>query len=53
MELLQGSKAQLEGVWEQTDHMDPADFDPKTFFMLHGNVHNDQAFHGKEIRIMK
>lgn len=31
-----GNKAQLEEVWEKQDHMDPADFDPKTFFMMHG-----------------
>ena len=32
----QGSKDQLEGVWEDTDKMDPEDFDPKTFFKMHG-----------------
>ena len=32
----QGSKAQLEKVWEETDGLDPDDFDPKTFFKLHG-----------------
>ena len=32
----QGSKDQLEGVWEETDKMDPEDFDPKTFFKFHG-----------------
>lgn len=31
-----GNKAQLEEVWEKQDHMEAADFDPKTFFMLHG-----------------
>lgn len=31
-----GNKAQLEEVWEKEDHMDPADFQPKPFFMLHG-----------------
>lgn len=31
-----GNKKQLEEVWEKQDHMDPADFDPKTFFMMHG-----------------
>ncbi|XP_031619930.1 nucleobindin-2 [Contarinia nasturtii] len=30
-----GNKAQLEEVWEKQDHMDVADFDPKTFFMMH------------------
>lgn len=33
-----GNKAQLEEVWEKQDHMDAADFDPKTFFMMHGNL---------------
>lgn len=31
-----GNKAQLEEVWQEQDHMDPSDFDPKTFFMMHG-----------------
>merc|ERR1711942_619647 len=30
-----GSKDQLEEVWEETDHLDKDDFDPKTFFNLH------------------
>ncbi|KAG7163911.1 Nucleobindin-2-like [Homarus americanus] len=31
-----GSKQQLEEVvWEEQDHMQPEDFDPKTFFHLH------------------
>ncbi|XP_069953783.1 nucleobindin-2 isoform X2 [Cherax quadricarinatus] len=30
-----GSKKQLEEVWEEQDHMQPEDFDPKTFFHLH------------------
>lgn len=30
-----GSKDQLEEVWEETDHLDKQDFDPKTFFNLH------------------
>lgn len=33
----QGSKDQLKEVWEETDGLDPNDFDPKTFFKLHGN----------------
>lgn len=24
-------------MWEETDGLDPNDFDPKTFFKLHGN----------------
>lgn len=30
------SKPQLEEVWEKQDHMDIQDFNPKTFFHLHG-----------------
>lgn len=25
-------------VWEKQDHMSPEDFDPKTFFMMHGTL---------------
>ena len=32
---LQGSKDQLEEVWEE-DGLDREDFDPKTFFFMHG-----------------
>lgn len=30
-----GSQDQLKEVWEETDGLDPSDFDPKTFFILH------------------
>ncbi|MBN3311222.1 NUCB1 protein, partial [Amia calva] len=30
-----GSKAQLREVWEETDGLDPQEFNPKTFFTLH------------------
>ncbi|KAH7732148.1 Protein NUCB-1 b [Aphelenchoides avenae] len=30
-----GSRDQLEEVWEDTDHMDKDNYDPKTFFALH------------------
>ncbi|XP_069479874.1 nucleobindin-2 [Ambystoma mexicanum] len=30
-----GSQDQLKEVWEETDGLDPNDFDPKTFFKLH------------------
>ncbi|XP_040181690.1 nucleobindin-1 [Rana temporaria] len=30
-----GSKDQLKEVWEETDGLDPNDFNPKTFFQLH------------------
>lgn len=32
----QGSQNQLKEVWEEADGLDPEDFDPKTFFKLHG-----------------
>uniref|UniRef100_T1GGX7 NUCB1-like N-terminal domain-containing protein n=1 Tax=Megaselia scalaris TaxID=36166 RepID=T1GGX7_MEGSC len=41
-----GNKAQLEEVWEKQDHMDPEDFDPKSFFMMHdidSNGHWDES----------
>lgn len=31
-----GSKQQLEEVWEKQDHMEQQQFDPKVFFMMHG-----------------
>ncbi|XP_045584893.2 nucleobindin-2 isoform X2 [Procambarus clarkii] len=40
-----GSKQQLEEVWEEQDHMQPEDFNPKTFFHLHdldGNGYWDE-----------
>lgn len=30
-----GSKAQLEQVWEEQDHMPKEEFNPKTFFAMH------------------
>ncbi|XP_020859352.1 nucleobindin-1 isoform X2 [Phascolarctos cinereus] len=30
-----GSQAQLKEVWEETDGLDPTEFNPKTFFRLH------------------
>ncbi|XP_014252317.1 nucleobindin-2 isoform X2 [Cimex lectularius] len=30
-----GGKAQLEEVWEKTDHMENVKFDPKAFFYMH------------------
>jgi len=32
----QGNANQLKEVWEEEDHLDPEDFDPKVFFGLHG-----------------
>lgn len=34
---VQGSEDQLKEVWKETDGLDPDDFNPKTFFKLHGN----------------
>lgn len=36
---IQGSVAQLREVWEETDGLDPQEFNPKTFFKLHGELH--------------
>lgn len=33
---VQGSQNQFKEVWEEADGLDPEDFDPKTFFKLHG-----------------
>lgn len=33
-----GSKDQLEEVWKEEDHLEPEQFDPKTFFQLHGII---------------
>lgn len=34
-----GSKQQFEEVWEEQDHMNKNDFNPKTFFVMHGNIY--------------
>lgn len=34
---MQGSEDQLKEVWHEADGLDPEDFDPKTFFKMHGN----------------
>lgn len=36
--MMQGSQNQLKEVWEEADGLDPEDFDPKTFFNLHGKT---------------
>lgn len=36
--MFQGSQNQLKEVWEEADGLDPEDFDPKTFFNLHGKT---------------
>lgn len=37
MVCVQGSEDQLKEVWQESDGMDPENFDPKTFFNMHGN----------------
>ena len=34
--VVQGAEAQLKEVWEETDGLNQKDFDPRTFFYLHG-----------------
>ena len=38
-----GSKQQLEEVWEEQDHLSPDNFNPKTFFALHGTYRNNNS----------
>ena len=45
------SKDQLEEVWEEQDHMDPQDWDPKTFFKMHDLDGNGQ-WDENEVRIL-
>lgn len=46
---LQGSKAQLEQVWEETDGLEAKDFNPKTFFKLHGMCYGVFQFFCSEV----
>ena len=34
----QGSKAQLEEVWNEEDGLEEQEFEPRTFFQLHGEA---------------
>ncbi|XP_022667277.1 nucleobindin-2-like isoform X2 [Varroa destructor] len=43
-----GSKAQLEQVWEEEDHMEKQDFDPKTFFAMH-DLNGDGVLDEQEV----
>nr|XP_036882901.1 nucleobindin-2 [Manis javanica] len=47
----QGSKDQLKEVWEETDGLDPNDFEPKTFFKLH-DVNNDGFLDEQELEAL-
>ena len=44
------TKEQLEEVWEETDHMRPDEFDPKTFFAMH-DLNGDQVWDEDEVRV--
>lgn len=41
--MFQGSQNQLKEVWEEADGLDPEDFDPRTFFSLHGKFFTNQS----------
>jgi len=45
------TKEQLEEVWEEQDHMDAKDWDPKTFFAMHDLDGNGQ-WDEDEVRIL-
>merc|ERR1719461_620969 len=45
------TKDQLEEVWEEQDHMDPQDWDPKTFFAMHDLDGNGQ-WDENEVRVL-
>ena len=36
---VQGNEEQLKEVWEESDGLNKKDFDPRTFFYLHGELH--------------
>lgn len=44
-------KAQLEEVWEESDHLNPEDFDPKTFFKLH-DINGDNVLDPTEVEAL-
>ncbi|KAJ8340004.1 hypothetical protein SKAU_G00346370 [Synaphobranchus kaupii] len=46
-----GSEDQLKEVWEETDGLDPEDFDPKTFFSLH-DTNGDGFFDEQELEAL-
>lgn len=46
-----GSKQQLEEVWEKKDHLDPNDFQPKTFFKMH-DINGDGFLDEEEIEAL-
>ncbi|KAM7415088.1 hypothetical protein PAMA_019763 [Pampus argenteus] len=46
-----GSEDQLKEVWQDADGLDPADFDPKTFFKLHDS-NGDGVFDESELEAL-
>ncbi|XP_038608148.1 nucleobindin-1 [Tachyglossus aculeatus] len=46
-----GSRAQLQEVWEETDGLDPAEFNPKTFFRLH-DTNSDGVLDEQELEAL-
>ncbi|CAN9493090.1 unnamed protein product [Ophioblennius macclurei] len=46
-----GSVAQLREVWEETDRLDPREFNPKTFFKLH-DTNDDGVLDEQELEAL-
>uniref|UniRef100_UPI00398EFC04 nucleobindin-2-like isoform X2 n=1 Tax=Pristiophorus japonicus TaxID=55135 RepID=UPI00398EFC04 len=46
-----GSRDQLKEVWEETDGLDPSEFNPKTFFKLH-DTNNDGVLDEQELEAL-
>jgi len=46
-----GGREQLEEVWEESDHMDKDNFDPKTFFALH-DLNGDGYWNDDELEAL-
>ncbi|XP_077373243.1 nucleobindin-2-like [Festucalex cinctus] len=46
-----GSEDQLKEVWQESDGLDPSDFDPKTFFKMHDN-NGDGFFDENELEAL-
>ncbi|XP_061678340.1 nucleobindin-2-like isoform X2 [Syngnathoides biaculeatus] len=46
-----GSEDQLKEVWEESDGLDPNDFDPKTFFKMH-DTNGDGFFDENELEAL-
>ena len=44
------TKDQLEEVWEEQDHMQPEDWDPKTFFAMH-DLNGDGYWEEDELKV--